>query len=748
MSVKYNPARFVCAILAFLCAVAPALHAETLMAGEGTPHADVCTAIAAAATGDIIEVSGPAVTGGCSWSTPNLTIRGLGVRPVVTVEAGLGGWSIDAKDTVIENVAFRGSRCADGDCATVELQGGNLTLRNVSIRGGDIGVRAHSVEDGTLALERCEISANRSNISVAKIASFALLSSNVHNSQGGPTVRTAAVQNTIRNNRLAGGTHTNVYGELTIVGSSTTEVSGNVIVRTQVGSTGGLIQYMDDATGVGDIVATGNTLVNRAITGIDFVEAIGDRRPNLSLQRNIFWGDTPTHLLNITDAVLSNYFGTGNIFRSDSDFHLEGDYVPAGWGAATTERGFPFENVAGESGSRSAGKASVRSALGDPTPASVVLKSTLVSGSMNVFSNTVTLSAPAPAAGVTVALSSSDTSVVQVLSSSIVIKAGSTTGTFGFKTIVPAVLTPATITASVNGSTASASVQVGPVSLKRVTLERTPIGSNTTLTGNRVELTGPAPAGGMVVTLSSPSSAITVQSSVTIPAGVSSMSFTLTAGLVYTSTNAVITATHITGSQSAWLTLAPVGVSRVYLSPTSASGGQSVAVKVYLNGPAPTGGLAVNVSSSHSSVLPVPSTITVPAGLGEKGVVTTATHVSASTPLTVSASTADVVVTTPFTGIPTQISAVLPSATSVASGGSVPVTLRLTGPAPTGGITVYLSSSAPTVLSAPSTVFMAAGLREVPTTVKAAPVTVSTPVTITASAGGATTQSAAVTVRP
>ena len=741
--------RSVLAVLALSYGCVQEARAETLQAGEGSVYADVCNAISAAAPGDTIEVSGAVMSSQCAWNTPNLTIKGVGVRPLIKVEGGFSIWSIAAENTTIENLGFEGAQCADNACAAIDLVEGSLTLRTVSIRASDVGVRANNAEGATLAIEHCDIAANRSNIDVGNIARFALVSSYIRDAKGGAMVKTAAVENNIAGNRLVSGPDSTAYGEVVIAGSRSTEFSGNVIVRTEADSTAGLLQYVDVLGAAGEVTARSNTFVNRAISGIEFIEAVGEQRPTLHLERNVFWGEAPTEWLSAGDAAWSNYFGTGDIFRGDTDFRLAGEFVPAEWGAvAISDSAFPLEGSQEEvvfeeeavSDDGGSAKGSTRSAVGVPGPASLVLRSTLVSGSLLVFSNRVTLSAPAPAGGVTVTLRSSDTSVVQLLSPSIVIAAGSTTGTFGFMTIVSSVLRAASITASANGRTAAASVQVVPVSVARVTLQRTPVGSNSTLTGNRVELTGPAPAGGMVIALRSSSTAAAVQSSVTIPAGVSSMSFTINARLVYSATVAVITATHASGSKSASLSVLPVGISRVYLSPTAASGGQSVAVKVFLNGPAPSGGLEVDVRSSNSSVLPVPSSITVPAGFADKGVVTTARYVSAATSLTVTASTGSMSASTPFTGIRTQLANVLFLSRTVAGGGSVTGILRLTGPAPTGGMTVYLSSSAPRALSVPLSIFFPAGSREMSFTARSTDVGSSVTVTVTGTGGGESEQ--------
>ena len=741
--------QFALALLAFSFAGTPGLHAETIQAGNGTEHPDVCSAIAAAMPGDTIEVSGPASTSYCAWTTSNLTIKGVGTRPVIKAGLGVSAWSIAADNTVIENLSFEGSVCATGECVALELHNGNLALRNVSISGSDIGVRAYNSAGGALTIERSEIAGNGSNIEVETIARLRLSSSYVHDSLGGVLVKTAAHENSIHNNRLASGSEASASGELVIVGSTKTNVSGNVLVRANGGSTAGLLQYVNLAGHRGEIVAQRTTFVNAATSGIEFIELIGSEAPSLRLEGNVFWGDTsagkPTH----ADAGSGNYFGLDDVFRADKDFRLNGRIVPANTGAVLSDdTGFPLHVPFSNHLPITSGKGRVRGAVGDATPASITLTSNNVGGAATVFSNKLFLSGPAPTGGVIVYLTSSNTAAVAMVNPSITIPAGATSGTFGFRTYLTAVSTPVTITADANGGTALANMTVGPVSISKVTMGATQVGTNGTITTNRVELNGPAPAGGMIIALTSSSPLVTVPATITIPAGITSNAFTITAGLVASPTVAEITATHSTGSKTGpSISVLPVAVKSMLLTPSSTSGGVSVLVKVHLNGPAPAEGLAVTLASSNPTVLPLPSTITVPAGATELGIISKLSWVSMNTSFTVKATTEYGTATGPMTAIPTQMAGIVPSVKSVKTGAKVTLSLRLSGPAPAEGITLALSSSASSIIAVPATVFIPGDTSAVSVVVTAGAVTATTPVTVKGIAGGIT-KSVALTVAP
>ncbi|HET7206185.1 MAG TPA: PQQ-binding-like beta-propeller repeat protein [Terriglobales bacterium] len=109
-----------------------------------------------------------------------------------------------------------------------------------------------------------------------------------------------------------------------------------------------------------------------------------------------------------------------------------------------------------------------------------------------------------------------------------------------------------------NGYSYLYSVQLGAsgVSLARLTLNPTTVKSGTPSQGS-VTLTGPAPAGGIVVTVTSNRKAAMVPPSITIPAGSSSAVFTVNTKVVPLKKIATISATYQGVTKSANLTLLP-----------------------------------------------------------------------------------------------------------------------------------------------------------------------------------------------
>src|SRR6267154_2100991 len=148
-----------------------------------------------------------------------------------------------------------------------------------------------------------------------------------------------------------------------------------------------------------------------------------------------------------------------------------------------------------------------------------------------------------------------------------------------------------------------------PPTLSSLTLNPTSVIGGLQSSTGTVTLSGPAPAGGAQVMLSSGNGAASVSSSVTVPGGSSGATFTISTSTVAASTPITISASYGGVSASASLTVTPPTVSSLTLNPTSVTGVQSSTGTVTLSGPAPAGGAQVTLSSSDGAVS-VPSSAT------------------------------------------------------------------------------------------------------------------------------------------
>jgi hypothetical protein len=129
-----------------------------------------------------------------------------------------------------------------------------------------------------------------------------------------------------------------------------------------------------------------------------------------------------------------------------------------------------------------------------------------------------------------------------------------------------------------------------------------------------VYLNAPAPAGGLNITLSSNNAAISIPGSVTAAAGKYSGVFTVNSNPVASTQLCSITASANGLSVSGSVTVIPPQPITMTLDPSSVNSGQGSTGTFTLNGPAPAGGLTVQIRSGVPGIVQVPQFVVVPAG--------------------------------------------------------------------------------------------------------------------------------------
>ena len=274
-------------------------------------------------------------------------------------------------------------------------------------------------------------------------------------------------------------------------------------------------------------------------------------------------GATHPHTGYYYDFAVARYNSNGNLDQSfavdgktTTDFFCDDD---SALGVAVQ----PDNKIvaAGYSGSGSGPAFSLvrypaqRAASPEPKLLSVTLTRSLTPGCQNFnLAGTVTLNAPAPPGGLTVALS--DNIPAAYTPASVWVPAGETSSCF------TTIITPVTntqvgnIVASLNGVSRSAKLTVRPVAVSYIVFVPYSVIGPNNVTGT-VSLECPAPAEGLTVQLSSrnPGVAHPTQGSVYIPAGSLDADFGIQTTDVPSPRSAIITATVNGISKSAVLTV-------------------------------------------------------------------------------------------------------------------------------------------------------------------------------------------------
>lgn len=324
------------AILA-LAALSPVAQAAILQVGPGKPFAAPCAAIAAAAAGDTIQIDSSITYVGdvCAWTTPNLTLQGVGGARAHIDAGGLnsqgkGIWVISGANTTVENIEFSGATVPDHNGAGIRQQADNLTVRNCYFHDNEEGILTDASLTSTITIEFTEFGFNgfgdgqSNNVYIGNIGTLIFRYNYSHHAKIGHLLKTRAAQNFILYNRLSDeATGTSSY-QIDIPNGGLSYVIGNVIEQGPLNDNSTFIAYLEEGTNPGNpneqLFVINNTFANDASSGTFISPAVG--AAPVVIKNNIFSG--PGTITNQASAVQANNFSgnAGFVNSAGYDYHL------------------------------------------------------------------------------------------------------------------------------------------------------------------------------------------------------------------------------------------------------------------------------------------------------------------------------------------------------------------------------------------------------------------------------------------
>ncbi|MBI5280992.1 MAG: hypothetical protein HY858_04855 [Candidatus Solibacter usitatus] len=251
-----------------------------------------------------------------------------------------------------------------------------------------------------------------------------------------------------------------------------------------------------------------------------------------------------------------------------------------------------------------------------PRVNALVLSPAELTGGNTTSGNTVTLSRAAGAGGAVVSLSTPNPDIITV-PATVLVPAGRSQVSFSVLTRIVGAAVQSSITASWNGTQATAPLKVNPVTLSHILVPGKRLGGPARHLG-AVLLTGPAPASGMVIQLSSTApEAFAPPAQAVVPAGSDRVNFDIQVAAVSTPVSGEIKAVQSGETKSAAVTADAFSISGLLLNPAITTGGLTSGVnRVTLNSPAPADGpMVVLLGSSNDAAARVPERVPVQPGL-------------------------------------------------------------------------------------------------------------------------------------
>ncbi len=346
---------------------------------------------------------------------------------------------------------------------------------------------------------------------------------------------------------------------------------------------------------------------------------------------------------------------------------------------------------------------------------------------------TVTLSSAAPAGGVTINLSLDNTSAASFSSvdsqnsATITIGAGATTG--NFTVYSRAVIAPATVNikADYEGNFKIVKLGVAPW-LQQLTISPTSVVGGGTVVG-RVRLVTVAPAGGVLVPLSTDTSGLlTVPANVVVPAGQDTATFNIGTVGVSASSQAPVTASLLGVGLSQLVTINPASLVSLTFAPDRVAAESASTGTITLDGVAGDPfSVTVTVNGSPAGYSVSPATVNFARGQKSATFRLTTGPEAASVTRRVTANraaqgnySAQQVSGTIFVDASNVTSLTL-TPNAVDGGSSSVGRVTISAPAPSGGTIVRLSSSNTTAATVPASLTVPAGATSAQFTVSTKP---------------------------
>ncbi|HEV2473939.1 MAG TPA: hypothetical protein VGS41_14785 [Chthonomonadales bacterium] len=495
------------------------------------------------------------------------------------------------------------------------------------------------------------------------------------------------------------------------------------LIKARFGTVSALAELTVRATGVASLTLASPTVVGgRTISGIATLEqaAPAGGTTVLLATSDMDAADPTTHKITVPAG------------STTAAFNITARYLPAPVSLSILAQA---SNV-GVSAPLTVEPIGVRKLTFSPNP---------VTGSLSTTGR-VTLQAPAAPGAITVNLFSANPALAQPDTGSITIPAGSSSGTFTVSSVAVASSTKVPITAATAGAGSTSNLHLLPNGPQSVSFSSNPVTGGYLDTAT-VTIAAPAPTGGLTVALTTSSSTIAaVPSGITVPAGQTSATFTVTTSEVQSPASATITAAANGIQAASVLAVQALTVSSVTLSANPVVGGSSLTGTVTLSAAAPPGGQAVSLSSSSTLTATVPASVNVPAGSLSGSFPITAFQVSAQTNVTITAATNGSQQTATLTVQTISVYGLSLTPNPVAGGNKVTGTVTLSGAAPAGGQVVDLSTTSSSTAAPPPSITVAAGATSAQFTITTSPVQTTANVVITAATNGSQ-QTATLTVQ-
>jgi len=301
--------------------------AATLTVGPGLTYATPCRAFAAAAAGDLIQISAATYTGDvCGIYAHNLTIRGINGRPRIDAGGknamGKATWVVVGNNITIENVEMTGAKVPDLNGAALRLEGTGFTLRSSFLHDNENGILSGSNLNSDVLIEGSEFGHNgygtgqTHNLYIGNVRMLTFRYNFSHDAHVGHNLKSRARVNYVLYNRFSslapGQTGSTAAGqpsyEIDLPNAGESYVIGNVIEQPAANQNPNMVAYGEEGASNPShyLYVVNNTFLNDDVARGNFVLVGSSVSKPILMQNNLFAG-TGTLTNQVTAVAKTNY---------------------------------------------------------------------------------------------------------------------------------------------------------------------------------------------------------------------------------------------------------------------------------------------------------------------------------------------------------------------------------------------------------------------------------------------------------
>ncbi len=215
----------------------------TITVGSGEQYSTISAAVAAANSGDTINVDAGTYTNDFPSISQSLTLQAVGGTVYMNAtqdppnEKAIIDEGGSGVNVTINGFDLSGAQVPDGNGAGIRYEGGSLTLNNDNIHNNQDGLLSNVDPNGTITINSSTFTNNGAgdgythNIYVGDINSLTVQNSTIDDANVGHDIKSRAQNTTITNNTIEDGPNGNSSYEIDVPNGGNANIQGNDIEK-------------------------------------------------------------------------------------------------------------------------------------------------------------------------------------------------------------------------------------------------------------------------------------------------------------------------------------------------------------------------------------------------------------------------------------------------------------------------------------------------------------------------------------